>query len=116
MQFSLLNLYTLSHLTFPAGCPAGAEAMYLLLTDFLILRRADMADSLTLTLRITSIIDFLKNGKTFFLKNCMKNHLFSIASIYFPVYDFSFSATSSGVPQATTVPPLSPPSGPMSMI
>ncbi len=35
---------------------------------------------------------------------------------YCPVYDFLFLTTSSGVPLAITVPPLSPPSGPMSMI
>ena len=35
---------------------------------------------------------------------------------YFPVYDFGFSATSSGVPCAIMVPPLSPPSGPISII
>ena len=33
-----------------------------------------------------------------------------------PVYEFSTRETSSGVPQATTLPPLSPPSGPKSMI
>jgi len=33
-----------------------------------------------------------------------------------PVYDPSHRATSSGVPRAITVPPASPPSGPMSMI
>ena len=35
---------------------------------------------------------------------------------YWPVYDCGQAATSSGVPQATTVPPRSPPSGPRSMI
>ena len=35
---------------------------------------------------------------------------------YSPVYDFSHSAICSGVPQATTVPPPSPPSGPRSTI
>ena len=36
--------------------------------------------------------------------------------IYCPVYDFLLAATSSGVPLAITVPPLAPPSGPMSII
>ena len=35
---------------------------------------------------------------------------------YWPVYDVLTSATCSGVPAATTVPPRSPPSGPRSMI
>jgi hypothetical protein len=35
---------------------------------------------------------------------------------YFPVKDFSFRATSSGVPFATIFPPLCPPSGPMSIM
>ena len=35
---------------------------------------------------------------------------------YFPVYDFSHSATCSGVPDATTHPPPLPPSGPISII
>ena len=34
---------------------------------------------------------------------------------YLPVYDTVLSATSSGVPFAITVPPRSPPSGPISM-
>ena len=36
--------------------------------------------------------------------------------IYCPVYEFSHFATCSGVPAQTSVPPLSPPSGPRSII
>ena len=39
----------------------------------------------------------------------------SVSRRYLPVHDRSFAATSSGVPVAITVPPPSPPSGPMSM-
>ena len=39
----------------------------------------------------------------------------SVFRRYLPVHDRSFAATSSGVPVAITVPPPSPPSGPMSM-
>lgn len=35
---------------------------------------------------------------------------------YFPVYDLSQAAISSGVPHFTSVPPPTPPSGPRSMI
>ena len=62
--------------------------------------------------RNISIIDFSENGNPFFYIY----FFLRIASIYFPVYDLSFFATSSGVPHATIVPPLSPPSGPISMI
>ena len=39
----------------------------------------------------------------------------SVSRRYLPVHDRSFAATSSGVPVAITVPPPSPPSGPISM-
>lgn len=42
--------------------------------------------------------------------------LFNIIFRYWPVNDFATLATSSGVPSATTTPPPSPPSGPISII
>ena len=66
--------------------------------------------------KLRTFLYFYKN--TFSLNdNCIYiQFFFSIRFMYAPVYDFLHFATSSGVPQATTVPPPEPPSGPISMM